>query len=1053
SAGDGGDNWGTQTVVTDATLTGGGTSADPLSVNGDLTDDQTLSILGNDLTISDGNTVTLPVSPSDGDAWGVAGEDKASAVSRTGNVGIGVSNPLSPLHIFTQDSEIARFESTASSNMIGFYQDSNRKGILWNAGDNMNLYSDNGGLGFFTNGNNQRVKIDVSGNVGINTNSPEEKLHVVGTVRISDGTQGTGKVLTSDGLGNASWQILPASGSQWNTTGSNIYYNEGNVGIGLTNPVAPLVIYDPVIPRMSFQDNFSGTTDLDGLAIGVNFGAYMMNQENSDLFFGTNNNRVVTIKNDGKIGINTINPVEALDIVGTVMIEDGTEGAGKVLTSDAIGRASWQTPSGSSDGDAWGVTGEDQAGVITRTGSVGIGTSNPQSKLSVGGGGDLNSVISGVTGQYGENAVYGASQSGTGSGKGGYFVTYGDAGTGVFGKANSNTGYAIGGYFSSQSEHGKGVFGEGNLYGVNGLSYSNDGIGVYGEESATSGINYGGKFSSASNSGFGLAAESPNWGGLFSNNSNSVNKVFLGGSTYALRIEDGNQGAGKVLTSDGNGNASWQTPAGSSDGDAWGVDGEDKDSYVTRNGKVGIGTNFPFSRLSVGGGGYDGFAISGIESQADGVGVYGESSNSSGNGIGGRFVSLSSNGIGAIGSSPNWGGYFNNTTSLYNVYVAGKNYAMKIHDGNQGEGKVLTSDAEGNASWQDLPAAAGDNWGNQVIYSYSSLTGNGTFASPLDVNGDLTDDQTLSISGNNLSISGGNTVTLPISGGADGDAWNVNGEDQTSNIGRTGRVGIGTTSPEYLLHVQGSSSSGGVGYFRNTISSSDQYGVYGQCSNSDYYGYGGYFKGGYTGVLGIVQPSGGSSYIGVYGRANGGSGNKYGLRGQATGSGTNYGVFGEATGGTNNYGIYCSGNGVYTGTWSQSSDKKLKKNFNPVTNALEKVIQLQPKYFDYRVDEFPEMNLPQNRQMGFIAQEVQEVLPELVHSAIHISSDEKDSESIEYLTVDYVSIIPVLTAAVQELNKLVNEKQVEIDALQIQNEQILQRLEKLEQMFEASIDN
>ena len=55
----GADNWGTQTVQTDATLNGDGTSANPLSVNGDLTDDQDLSLSGNTLNITNGTSVDL----------------------------------------------------------------------------------------------------------------------------------------------------------------------------------------------------------------------------------------------------------------------------------------------------------------------------------------------------------------------------------------------------------------------------------------------------------------------------------------------------------------------------------------------------------------------------------------------------------------------------------------------------------------------------------------------------------------------------------------------------------------------------------------------------------------------------------------------------------------------------------------------------------------------------------------------------------------------------------------------------------------------------------
>ena len=64
--------------------------------------------------------------------------------------------------------------------------------------------------------------------------------------------------------------------------------------------------------------------------------------------FGNNTNTTrMTIKHNGNIGIGTTAPSAKLDVRGTVKIEDGTQGAGKVLTSDAVGTASWQTPVGS----------------------------------------------------------------------------------------------------------------------------------------------------------------------------------------------------------------------------------------------------------------------------------------------------------------------------------------------------------------------------------------------------------------------------------------------------------------------------------------------------------------------------------------------------------------------------------------------------------------------------------------------------------------------------------------------------------------------------------
>ena len=97
-----------------------------------------------------------------------------------------------------------------------------------------------------------------------------------------------------------------------------------------------------------------------------------------------------------------------------------------------------------------------------------------------------------------------------------------------------------------------------------------------------------------------------------------------------------------------------------------------------------------------------------------------------------------------------------------------------------------------------------------------------------------------------------------------------------------------------------------------------------------------------------------------------------------------------------------------------TSDRRLKKNFTEITGGLESVQKLRPVSYEWRQDEFPKQHLDDSRHLGFIAQEIREVLPEVV------------SEKGEFLRVEYDGIIPVLTRAIQELKA---EKDAEIAAL------------------------
>jgi len=203
----------------------------------------------------------------------------------------------------------------------------------------------------------ERFVIQQTGNVGIGTINPLAKLDVAGQIKITDGTHGAGKVLTSDANGLATW-TTPGSGSSnlangtavgnttyWNGTDwvetSNLFSNGTNVGIGTTAPTSQFDIMGNTESRSRYRYG----TETAGLTIGNWSGeAYVYNELNTDLVFGTNSATRIRIKNDGNVGIGTDTPGAKLDVAGTIKITDGSQAAGKVLTSDANGLATWATP-------------------------------------------------------------------------------------------------------------------------------------------------------------------------------------------------------------------------------------------------------------------------------------------------------------------------------------------------------------------------------------------------------------------------------------------------------------------------------------------------------------------------------------------------------------------------------------------------------------------------------------------------------------------------------------------------------------------------------------
>ena len=184
-----------------------------------------------------------------------------------------------------------------------------------------------------------------------------------------------------------------------------------------------------------------------------------------------------------------------------------------------------------------------------------------------------------------------------------------------------------------------------------------------------------------------------------------------------------------------------------------------------------------------------------------------------------------------------------------------------------------------------------------------------------------------------------------------------------------------------------------------------------------FYGIGGKFTGGYHGVEGWCTVSGTGSRVGGYfeGR-NGSSGN--------------YGIAAFASGGTTNYAGYFGGP-IYVNGTVYPTDEKLKLNERGVEGALPKLMQLKPKSYDYDTSSYRAMNLPGGTQTGFVAQDVEKVLPELVIEVTPPPSREEGTAQPEsFKGLNYTGMIPMLVAAMQEQQATIEEQNRRIEQLE-----------------------
>ncbi len=354
------------------------------------------------------------------------------------NVGIGTTSPAATFDVQNSYGVVARFVGEGAMTTLNTYVGIKDQtgGVDWylsalNNGDFAITQGQGGGY-------NRILINNVTGNIAMGMGTTTNKLDVNGVIGASGGTStqwntayswgnhASAGYLTSytetdpifgaspaagiTGANITNWNsgLLPAglsgqtlrhNGTNWIAT-SNLYNDGTRIGIGIVPDYIELFHIHGGSSQpwatASFTNTFTGSTGTDGFVIGLAAGdgdAYIWNHETASIIFGTSTTDRMIINSSGNVGIGTLVPSAQLHTTGSVRFEGaGSPGAGKILTSDALGNATWQSsssiPAGTNgqtlrySGTSWVAN----STLFNDGTNVGIGTSNPSQKLDVSGG-------------------------------------------------------------------------------------------------------------------------------------------------------------------------------------------------------------------------------------------------------------------------------------------------------------------------------------------------------------------------------------------------------------------------------------------------------------------------------------------------------------------------------------------------------------------------------------------------------------------------------------------------------------------------------------------
>jgi hypothetical protein len=799
--------------------------------------------------------------------------------------------------------------------------------------------------------------------------------------------------------------------SQWTTSGSNIYYNNGSVDIGTQYTSSG---------NLNFPNN-GGSIAWESYINGA--GPYSKIYDSGDLHIWTddtmhfdNNNGTdnINIAANGYVGIGTTNPLYKMSVDGILGPGNNTRSGGGHggidFTNNGIGYAqaakiyTFRDPAGgeyygfTNDYDSTGaqlsMISKQSSGIIgfytgdpaTRkmtiltNGNVGIGTTGPGVKLEV-----ATPTANAPVARFRDLNSHGLTVTGWSSGVNLDPVTAGD---------NMYIGrdVVLSNFIVQSGNVGIGTTNPGVPLDVNGDIRA---LGV----SATQGHSI--QFANSTpTTKFHI--------GLYSG---GLNFSETGVADYRMFIQPGgNVGIGNSnptgrlgFVNDGSGIA-WGNAAGagpyskiydSGDLHIWTDDTTHFDNNsagpdnmtINATGHVGIGITNPTSLLTVGSGA--GFTVDNSgdvsASNVSAGNVYAGTNFMTSAGITTNYLTASGvtsgdivafNNVGIGTASPRtsldvWGGAIDVTGSDHNGTAYITSQAGTAYFGDNSTANSIAVNSNGYVGigttnpgkllsvGNNFGVDSGGNVTAQQISTISQVTTTGTMHANSDIS-----------TGGNLSVSGSLTAWSGIS--------SLGNISNTGTFYSLGNVGIGTTNPTYKLQIEGSpriDGSGGWGsgqvatlMFGDHVNISSQWGGPSDLAFSIY-----------TGVVG-----------------------QHGI-GQIDGTKDVLTFPGEG-----------SLNATMPGTIAQNSDIRLKENITPLNNSLAKVLSLTGVNFYWK----PGVNPDRSKQIGFIAQDVEKVVPELV------MTDAKGIKSVEYS-----NMTPLLVEAIKDQQKQIDDLKTEVEAL------------------------